>query len=69
MDVFLPIIGGLFLAQWLMQQHHWPSLTIVILPVVGLFLGIGLLYKRQVQANQRPPHNPDDTSHDPPAAP
>jgi hypothetical protein len=65
MDMFIPIVGGLFLAQWLINQHQWPSITIVAFPVVGLFLGIGLLYKRQLtnqQAeNPQPPpaHQPE----------
>ena len=66
MDLFLPIIGGLFLAQWLMQQHHWPDLTIVALPVLGLFLGLGLLYKRQTMASQNVNPSQKDPHDDPP---
>jgi hypothetical protein len=64
MDMFIPIVGGLFLAQWLINQYHWPDITIVLFPVVGLFLGIGLLYKRQLtnsQAEQPDTTPPDNT--------
>jgi hypothetical protein len=52
MDILIPIVGALLLGQWLVEHQHWPLLTIVLLPVLGLFTGIGLLYKRQLQREQ-----------------
>lgn len=40
------ILGGVFLAQWLEKTYGWPEYWTIILPVVGLFLGLLMIYKQ-----------------------
>ena len=47
-QLLILILGGLFLGQWLVSQHHWPGLTVVILPIVGFVLGMLMLYKQSL---------------------
>ncbi len=46
------ILGGLFLGQWLVNQHHWPDLTVVFLPILAFVLGMLMLYKQTLQQAQ-----------------
>lgn len=45
-EILLPIIGGLFLGNWLTERFGLSPIWTVILPILGMVLGILMLYKR-----------------------
>ncbi len=58
-QLILPIIGGLLLGNWLTRTYGTSPLWTVILGIVGMVMGIRILYKRSLaeqalQKEQRP---------------
>ena len=51
-QLLILIMGGLFLGQWLVDNQHWPGLTVVLLPIVGFVLGMLMLYKQSLIETQ-----------------
>lgn len=51
-QLLLPILGGLLLGNWLHETFGFSQLWTLLLAVLGLFGGIGLLYKRQMTGNR-----------------
>jgi hypothetical protein len=51
-QLLILILGGLFLGQWLVDNQHWPGLTVVLLPIVGFVLGMLMLYKQSLIETQ-----------------
>jgi hypothetical protein len=68
LDLLIPILGAIGLAQWLINSHQWPLFTMVWMPIVGLFGGLGLLYKRQIARQSALPDSPPQST-DPPENP
>lgn len=59
-QILIPIAMGLVFGNWLTTQFGADPIWTVFLAVVGLFLGMGLLYKRVVvmglkNKSSRPP--------------
>lgn len=56
-QLLLPILGGLWLGNWLNQTYGIPSIWTLILAILGMMAGLGILYKRYAleQKNMPPP--------------
>jgi len=54
-QLFLPILGGLLLGNWLHQAFGLSYLWTLLLAVLGMIGGIGVLYKRQMIGSQSLP--------------
>lgn len=48
MQLLVLIMGGLFLGQWLENQFGAPSIVVIVLPIVGMILGLMIIYKNNV---------------------
>ncbi len=46
--LLITILGGLMLGVWLHNQFGVSEVWTIILAIVGLFMGIGILYKRSM---------------------
>ena len=57
-QLFLPVIGGLWLGNWLSETYGFPPIWTVLLGVLGLFAGIAILYKRSVLNQNLPRFTP-----------
>lgn len=44
--LLLPILGGLMLGHWLSQKFGISPVWSVVLGILGMFAGIGIMYKR-----------------------
>lgn len=53
-QLFLPVIGGLLLGNWLSETYGLSPIWTVILGVLGLAGGIGVLYKRSISGQDIP---------------
>lgn len=73
MQLLVPILGGLLLGYWLHRQFGVSPVWTVVLAVLGMFAGLGIMYKRLMfsdlykQAGEQPPETPAATpdSHHP----
>jgi F0F1-type ATP synthase assembly protein I len=45
-QLLLPILGGLFLGMWLTGTFGVSPLWTIVLAILGMFAGIGIMYKR-----------------------
>jgi Putative F0F1-ATPase subunit Ca2+/Mg2+ transporter len=56
-QLLLPILGGLWLGDWLTKTYHLPALWTMVFAVLGMVAGLGILYKRAT-LTPRPPLPP-----------
>lgn len=54
-QLFLPVIGGLWLGSWLTKTYGLSPIWTVLLGILGLAGGIGIMYKRS-RLQQNLPH-------------
>ena len=45
-QLLLPILGGLWLGNWLSRTYGLPPIWTLILAILGMAAGLGILYKR-----------------------
>jgi hypothetical protein len=45
-QLLLPILGGLYLGLWLHNRYGFSKLWIAGLAILGMVLGLGMMYKR-----------------------
>jgi hypothetical protein len=58
-QLLLPIIGGLWLGNWLNRTYGLPSIWTLILAILGMMAGLGILYKRYaLQRTDKAPFPP-----------
>lgn len=57
-QLFLPVIGGLLLGNWLSKTFGFSPIWTVLLGVLGLFAGIGILYKQSLTRQNLPRFTP-----------
>ncbi len=57
--LLLPILGGLLLGNWLSQRFGLSPIWSLALAILGMFAGIGIMYKRyaypELYGGQKPP--------------
>jgi hypothetical protein len=55
-QLLLPILGGLWLGNWLTQRFHLPVIWTLVFAILGMLAGLGILYKRYtLEMMNRPP--------------
>ncbi len=57
-QIFLPVLGGLLLGDWLCKQFGLNPIWTVLLGILGLIGGIGVLYKRFTVDHSYPKFTP-----------
>lgn len=57
-QLFLPILGGLLLGNWLHQRFGISQIWTMVLAVLGMAGGIAVLYKRQMYTSEGQPKFP-----------
>lgn len=75
-QILLPIGLGLLLGQWLTTHYGVSALWTVIFAIIGMFLGMGMLYKRAVEdqlrakrhRNNRTEQSPEPSTDNDPAS-
>lgn len=53
-QLLLPILAGLWLGNWLSRTYGLPPIWTLVLAILGMMLGLGILYKRYA-LSPRPP--------------
>lgn len=53
-QLLLPILGGLWLGDWLTKTYHLPALWTMVFAVLGMVAGLGILYKRATLTPRSP---------------
>jgi hypothetical protein len=57
-QLFLPVIGGLLLGNWLTKTYGLSPIWTVLLGILGLAGGIGIMYKRFLLQQNLPHFTP-----------
>lgn len=52
LQLLIPILLGLFLGIWLNSQFGLSMIWAILFAIVGMFAGIGILYKRSLMSSK-----------------